>query len=57
LNVKDGIRAVSLGEDHFFSRKGQDLPAIANGRQKDVGVEFAILPEGSRGSHDQQLYS
>ena len=43
LDIEDGVGLVPLRKDHLLFRHRQNLPAVADGREESVGVEFAVF--------------
>jgi hypothetical protein len=55
LNIEDRIRPIPLGKYHLLFFDGQDLPALANGGEKGIGVERGLLLSCGSGAHCEQL--
>jgi hypothetical protein len=51
LNIEDSIGVVSLGIYYLLLWSRQNLPAIADGCEEDVGIESAVSLQCRRGFH------
>ena len=51
LNVENGIRSLSLGEDDVFSSHREDLLSMADSGEEGIGIEVATSLGCHEGRH------